>query len=76
MTDPGASSYLLAVCEGRRCVPVRNLDGLPGGPPTAAEAIAFLGQLATHLRGRGVLGRAVLLDTRTGAVVAERRLWP
>ena len=72
----GPRAYAVAVCEGRRRVAVRDLDGLPGGPPTAAEARGFLGWLAAELRARGGLGRAVLLDRRTLAVVAERRVWP
>ena len=79
MTGPGARSYLIAVCEGRHCVPVRDLGGLgglPGGPPTEAEARALLARLAEALRARGVLGRAVLLDRESGAVVAARQLWP
>ncbi len=66
----------MAVCEGRRCVGVADLAGLPGGPPTEAEAVGVLEQVAARLRERGALGRAVLLDRRTLAVVAERRVWP
>ena len=76
MTGPGAPSYVVAVCEGRRCVGVADLAGVPGGPPAEAEAVALLGWLAADLRARGVLGRAVLLDRRTKTVVAKRRVWP
>ena len=75
-SGPGASSYLVAVCEGRRCVGVFDFDDVPGGPPTEAEAIAVLARVAAHLREAGALGRAVLLDRRTKAVVAKRRVWP
>ena len=76
MTGSDAPSYFVAVCEGRRCVKVADLDGLPGGPPTEAEAVALLARIAADLRQRGVLGRAVLLDRRTKTVVAKRRVWP
>ena len=76
MTESGVPSYLVAVCEGRRCVGVADLDDVPGGPPTEAEAIALLDRIAADLRQRGVLGRAVLLDRRTEAIIARRRVWP
>ena len=76
MTGPGAPSYVVAVCEGRRCVGVADLDGLPGGLPTEAEARGFLAWMAAALRARGALGRVVLLDRRTRTVVAKRRVWP
>ena len=73
---PERPAYAVAVCEGRDCVRVADLGALPGGPPTAAQAVALLARLAAHLRERGAIGRAVLLDRRTGAVVAARRVWP
>ena len=58
------------------CVGAADLAGPPAGPATEAEAVAVLERLAERLRERGALGRAVLLDRRTLAVVAERRVWP
>ena len=76
MSEPDRPAYRVALCEGNDCVQVAALDDLPGGPPTAAQAVALLARLAAHLRERGAIGRAVLLDRRTGAVVAARRVWP
>ena len=76
MSGPERPLYVVALCEGNDCVRVADLDDLPGGLPTEAQAVALLERLATHLRERGALGRAVLLDHRRGAVVAERRVWP
>jgi hypothetical protein len=47
---------------------------VPGVPRTAA--VGPLAELAALLRARGVIGRLVLLDARTGAVVASRRVRP
>ena len=76
MTGPERPAYAVAVCEGDDCVRVADLGTLPGGPPTAAQAVAILARLAAHLRGTGKIGRAVLLDQRTGRVIARRRVWP
>ena len=70
---PEPPLYLIALCEGRACVPLANLADVP---LTEAEAIAFLALLAARLRAKGHLGRAVLLDGRTKRVVARRRVWP
>ena len=67
----GAPALVLAVCEGGRCVPVVPLPGVP-----RAAAAGSLAELAARLRAKGALGRVVLLDGRTGAVVASRRVWP
>ena len=66
-------AYLFAVCEGRRCVPVEELEA---EWLSEAEAVAALGLLAARLRARGGVGRVVLADGRTGRVVATRRVWP
>ena len=65
--------YLIAVCEGRTCVPLRGLEDVP---PTEAEAAAFLALVATRLRAEGAIGWVVLLDGRAKRVVARRRVWP
>ena len=65
--------YLIAVCEGRRCVLLSVLDD---APPTEAEAVAFLGLLTARLRAEGAIGRLVLLDGGSKRVVARRRVWP
>jgi hypothetical protein len=74
---PGAPdllpAYLFAVCEGRRCVPIEELEA---EWLSEAEAVAALALLAARLRARGGVGRVVLVDGRTGAVVATRRVWP
>ena len=49
---------------------------LDDAPTTEAEAVALLAPLADRLREKGAIGRVLLLDGRTGAVVAERRVWP
>ena len=67
----GDTAYVLAVCEGDRCVPVVPLPGVP-----RATAVKSLAELAARLRAKGALGRLALLDARTGAVVARRRVWP
>ena len=76
MSGPERPAYAVAVCEGNDCVRVADLADLPGGPPTEAQAVVFLARVAAHLRGTGKIGRAVLLDQRTGRVVATRRVWP
>ena len=76
MTGPERPAYAVAVCEGRDCVRVADLGTLPGGPRSAAQAAVILARLAAYLRETGKIGRAVLLDQRTGRVVARRRVWP
>ena len=76
MSEPAGPAYAVAVCEGRACVQVADLADLPRGRPTAAQAVAILERLAARLRETGKVGRAVLLDQRTGRVVATRRVWP
>ena len=70
--DAGAAAaYVLAACEGDECVPVVPLPGV-----LRPVAVGALAELAARLRAKGALGRVVLLDARTGAVVASRRVWP
>ena len=71
MTVP--STYTVLVCEGRRCVPVRDFAGETW---TGPEIVARLGLLATRLRKIGGVGRAVVVERRSGRVVARRRIWP
>ena len=65
------TAYVLAVCEGDRCVPVVPLPGVP-----RATAVKSLAELAARLRAKGALGRVVVLDGHTGVVAASRRVWP
>ena len=65
------AGYVIAICEGAECVPMLTLP-----PVRRRVAVGWLGELAAGLRAKGVLGRVVLLDGRTGAVVAGRRVWP
>jgi hypothetical protein len=65
--------YRVLICEGRRCVPVRDFAGEAW---TEAEIVARLGVLAARLRTVGGIGRAVVVDRRSGRVVAARRIWP
>ena len=66
-------AYAILVCEGRRCVPILDLTG---EPVTEGEAVTFLRQLAIRLRGMRVLGRAVLVEQRTGRQIASLRVGP
>ena len=70
-------AYLVLVCEGRRdgrrCVPVRDFAGEDW---TEADIVARLALRAARLRAVGGLGRAVVVDRRSGRVVARRRIWP
>ena len=63
--------YVIAVCEGAACVPAVPVPDVP-----LAVAVGWLGELAARFRAKGMLGRLALLDGRTGAVVASRRVWP
>ena len=65
--------YLILVCEGRRCVPVLDLEGMV---MTEAEAVTFLRQLAVRLRGMRVLGRAVLVEGQSARQIASVRVGP
>ena len=67
----GDPRYVIAVCEGAACVPAVPVPDVP-----RAVAIGWLAELAARFRAKGRLGRVVLLDGRTGAVVATRRVWP
>ncbi len=67
------ADYAILVCEGRRCVPVLDLTG---GPVSEGETAAFLRQLAVRLRGMRVLGRAVLVERRSGRQIASARVGP
>ena len=66
-----APAYVLAVCEGDECVAIVPVPVVP-----RALAVGPLAELAALLRARGAIGRLVLLDPPTGAVVAARRVWP
>ena len=66
-------AYLVLVCEGRRCVPVRDFAGEDW---TEAEIVVRLALLAARLRKVGGIGRAVVVERRSGRVVAARRIWP
>ena len=74
MSQPPA--YAILHCEGRRCVEVADLADLADEAPAEAEAVAFLERLAARFRAAGAIGRVVLVDRRTGDIVATRRVWP
>jgi hypothetical protein len=65
--------FLILVCEGRRCVPLLDLEGMV---TTEAEAVMLLRHLAVRLRGMRVLGRAVLVEARSGRRIASERVGP
>ena len=65
--------YLILVCEGRRCVPIMDLEDVV---TTEADAVTYLRQLAVRLRGMRVLGRAVLVEQRSGRRIASVRVGP
>ena len=67
---PAPPPYLVALCEGPRCVPVAVLAA------RQAEAEAALARHAARLRAAGAVGRVELWDRRDGRVVAARRVWP
>ncbi len=69
----GRPGYAILVCEGRRCVPVLDLTG---EPVAEGEAVAFLAEVAARRRALRALGRAVLVDGRSGRVVASLRVGP
>ena len=73
---PAPSAYVIAHCEGRRCLEVVDFADLTDKAPTEAEAVLVLEGLAARFRAGGAVGRLVLLDGRAGTVVAERRVWP
>jgi hypothetical protein len=66
-------TYLILVCEGRRCVPLLDLEGMV---TTEAEAVTFLRQLVLRLRGIRVLGRAVLVEAGSGRWIASVSVGP
>ncbi len=71
---PEPPRYLVAVCEGKHCVPLGAADDERlAAPATAAD---FLVRVAAFLRRQGVMGRVVLVDGRSRAVVGARRVWP
>ena len=74
MSDGFDATYVIVVCEGSRCVPVLAPEAAGRAGP--AEALIILVALADRLRGQRAMGRLRLLDGRTGAMVAERPLWP
>jgi hypothetical protein len=65
--------YLILVCEGRRCVPIIDLEDVAA---TEAEARTFLRQLAIRLRGMRVLGHAVLVEGQSARRIASVRVGP
>ncbi len=65
--------YLVFVCEGRRCVPIADLED---AAPTEADAVAVLAEVADRLRAMRALGRAVLIDGRSGRRIASVRVGP
>ena len=67
----GEPGYVIAVCEGAECVPAVPVPDVP-----RRVAVGWLDEMAARFRAKGLLGRLVLLDARTGAVVAGRRVWP
>ena len=67
----GEPGYVLAVCEGAACVPAVPVPDAPLG-----VAVGWLADRASRFRAKGMLGSVALLDARTGAVVARRRVWP
>ena len=66
-------AYLILVCEGRRCVPILDLTG---EPVSEGEAVAFPREPAVRLRGMRALGRAVLVEQRSGRRIASLRVGP
>ena len=68
---PELPTYVVALCEGDRCLPLLALDD-----ERRPHAVDLLGRLAAWLRARDALGRLVLRNERTGEVVAARRVWP
>ena len=71
MTDQ--PSYVVLVCEGRCCVPIMDLADVA---TTEADAVTLLRHLAVRLRGMRVLGRAVLVDAKSGRRIASVRVGP
>ena len=49
---------------------------LAGEPVAEGEAVAFLREVAARLRALGALGRAVVVEQRSGRVVAGIRVGP
>ncbi len=70
---PPAPRYRLALCEGPRCIPAADLDGRC---PSAADGEAVLACRAAQYRTAGAVGRLLLVEAASGAVVASRRVWP
>ena len=65
--------FVILVCEGRRCAPVLDLTG---EPVAEGEAAAFLAEVAARLRALRALGRAVLVEGRSGRQIASARVGP
>ena len=65
--------YLIVVGEGRRCVPVAALEDVV---TTEAAAVTALAEVAARLRTVGALGRAVLVEGRSGRRIASLRVGP
>jgi hypothetical protein len=66
-------TYTVLVCEGCRCVSVRDFVGETW---TEVEIVVRLGLPAARLREIGGLGRVVVVERRSGRIVARRRIWP
>ena len=71
---PATPRYRITLCEGHSCVPAADLDGRC--PPTTADTRAALACQAARYRAMGAVGRLVLVEEGSGAVVASRRVWP
>jgi hypothetical protein len=70
---PEPSRSVVSLCEGARC---RPLLAIRATQAATVALLPFLAELADRLRAEGAMGRVVVRDRRTGAVVATRRVWP
>lgn len=70
---PEPPTYLVSLCEGDQCVPLFTIAETP---VTVADLLPFLAELADRLRAKGAMGRVVVTDRQTGAIVAARQVWP
>ena len=73
MSDEDRPAYLILVCEGRRCVPVLDLEA---AVETEADAVAMLVEFAARLRTLRALGWAVLVEEQSGRMIASERVGP
>jgi hypothetical protein len=70
---PEPPSYLVSLCEGDLCRPLFTIDD---ASVTVADLLPFLAELAVRLRSKGAMGRVVVTDRESGAVIATRQVWP